>query len=437
MSHSSRISYILDRIQGFSTNVFYIPPSGSTTAQANSIINFVLPANTLIDTRSFALHFDAEITSASQQGRLCSAQQLISRYEVKMGGTTIQAGCNSYGTLVTGKHYLGAHEFCNVTEHAELVRAKSPYTTAGTDGITSKLEVANTMCIHNWDGFLGSVTPSIIPSDLVGDIHVSIHLAENVVCVDASNSTTYALFEQTPANASPVYKLSNIYASISTVAMADGTYNNIVNSVLQQKGHLELPFKNYVSFEDSVTNAMRFQLSASSLDRLWVVHRDDNYNTASGAIAVAGYLTDASFNGTDFDPVMGYSKEKFVPRYFNYPEPLSTAKYFFQLNGANIPNWNANIHDMFVITKKSLPDGCMPPDWSMVTYRNNYCVFCLRLNLDNSEKEHIISGLDTRGISMNGWYNIVGNSSLKNVAIFAETTAVLRIGQGQQADVVL
>ena len=134
---------------------------------------------------------------------------------------------------------------------------------------------------------------------------------------------------------------------------------------------------------------------------------------------------------------MGYAKEKFVPNYFNFPEPLSTAKYFIQCNGANIPNWNANIHEMFQITKHSLPVDAIDPDWSMITYRNNYCVFCIRFNLDNSEKEHIISGLDSRGISANFWYNIVGNSSLKNVAIFAETTAILRVGQGQQADIVL
>ena len=98
MAHSSRISYILDRIQGYTTNYTYIPPSGSTTATSNSIVNFVLPANTLLDMRSFAFHFDAEITSAAAEGRLCSAQQSLHRVEIKMGGTTVQAGCNSFGT---------------------------------------------------------------------------------------------------------------------------------------------------------------------------------------------------------------------------------------------------------------------------------------------------------------------------------------------------
>ena len=282
MAHSSRISYILDRIQGYTTNYTYIPPSGSTTATSNSIVNFVLPANTLLDMRSFAFHFDAEITSAAAEGRLCSAQQLLHRVEIKMGGTTIQAGCNSFGTLLTAKHYLGAHKVCNVLEHAELVRAKSVYTVAGTNGITSNKEVANTMCICNWDGFLGTVSPQIFSADLVGDIHISIHLAPDVVCVDASG-TTFVTFQENSTNANPVYKLSNMHATINTVAMADGTYNNVINSVFQQKDHLELPFKNYVSFEDSCTSAMRFQLSCSSLDRIWIVHRGDSYSAPSGA----------------------------------------------------------------------------------------------------------------------------------------------------------
>ena len=71
--------------------------------------------------------------------------------------------------------------------------------------------------------------------------------------------------------------------------MADGTYENIVNAIIQQKGHLEIPFKNYVSFEDSISNAMRFQVATQSLDRLWVVHRSDNYTTPGGSKLGAGY----------------------------------------------------------------------------------------------------------------------------------------------------
>ena len=134
---------------------------------------------------------------------------------------------------------------------------------------------------------------------------------------------------------------------------------------------------------------------------------------------------------------MGYNKQKVISKYFSFAEPSATAKFQFQLNGAIIPNYQADIHEMAVITKNSLPEWSKNAEWSMLTYRNNYCVMCLRLNLPKSEEERIISGLDTRGISLNGFYNMYNVSSNKNVALFAEMTSVFRVGLGGQSDVVI
>lgn len=439
MSYSSRISYVLDRLNGFSTNRFSLMPNGSRTSTANSIITFTLPSNAILNMRSFALTYDASITSANDHGRLPTAHQLIHRYDVKAGGNLIQAGANAYGTLVTAKNYLGCFNVCNVTEHAEVVASKSPYTDSGTDGITSSLEVANTQSITNWDGFLGTCSPPLIDSGMIGgDFTLQFYLAENAVCLDADGADlSVNLIGKDAAAPAPVYKLDNIRASIEVCAMADGTYENIVNAIIQQKGHLEIPFKNYVSFEDSVSNAMRFQVATQSLDRIWVVHRSDSYSTAGGGKLVTGYLAHTGANATTNDPVMGYNKQKVISKYFSFVEPSSTAKFQFQLNGSNIPNYQADIHEMAVITKNSLPEWAEKAEWSMLTYRNNYCVFCLRLNLPKAEEERIIAGLDTRGISLNGFYNMYNVSSNKNVALFAEMTSVFRVGLGGQSDCVI
>ena len=57
MSYSPQLVYFLDRMSGFSTNIFKLMPSGSDSSGPNSISRITLPSNALLNTRSFKLHF--------------------------------------------------------------------------------------------------------------------------------------------------------------------------------------------------------------------------------------------------------------------------------------------------------------------------------------------------------------------------------------------
>ena len=54
MSYSPNLTYFLDRLQGFSTNIFRLETNGADTATANKIIRFSLPSNALLNMRSFS-----------------------------------------------------------------------------------------------------------------------------------------------------------------------------------------------------------------------------------------------------------------------------------------------------------------------------------------------------------------------------------------------
>ena len=66
----------------------------------------------------------------------------------------------------------------------------------------------------------------------------------------------------------------------------------------------------------------------------------------------------------------------------------------------------------------------------------NYSVQCMRLNLCDSEFSRQISGLDTRGIALNGFYNIYGGTNGRPVSLFCEVTSTLRIGSGLALEVI-
>ena len=64
-----------------------------------------------------------------------------------------------------------------------------------------------------------------------------------------------------------------------------------------------------------------------------------------------------------------------------------------------------------------------------------HCVFCIRLNLADSEYSRQISGLDTRGISLSAYYNLANAGGAKPISVFAEMSSCLRVGPGLAIEV--
>ena len=420
MSYSPQLSYFLDRLSGFSTNRFRLEPQGSNTAKANNIIRITLPANSLVNFRSFALNFDAEIESANGQGRLPNKiDSLVERVEVTFGGVQVSAGNNMYNVLKHAKAALCGDDCDPMLGHPEVVRAESYHKEAG---IATNKEVAARYCIDKWEGFLGTVEPKIVDLSLLPECVVSIYLAENAVCIDASGTALSGATDPITtksASPNPIYKLTNIYATVETIGLADGTYDSMVSQMMSQVGYLELPFKQYISFQDSVNSNMRWSVATQSLDRVWLVHRDADYGTATGARLVSGHKVSGAFvDGSigriaanvdigkpeyDIGGILDYNKEKYISNFFNFPQMQEGSRHWLQLNGAQFPQWQASVEDMLQISKQSVLAGKHQMKYGLRTMKDNYCVFCIRLNLADSEYSRQMSGLDTRGISLSAY----------------------------------
>ena len=97
---------MLDRLSGFSTNVFKLEPQGSNTASANNIIRITLPANSLVNFRTFALHFQAATANGTHARLPNKIDSLIERVEVAFGGVQVAAGNNYYNVLRHAKDAL-------------------------------------------------------------------------------------------------------------------------------------------------------------------------------------------------------------------------------------------------------------------------------------------------------------------------------------------
>ena len=90
---------------------------------------------------------------------------------------------------------------------------------------------------------------------------------------------------------------------------------------------------------------------------------------------------------------------------------------------------------MYAISKNSLLGSYNAHNMSLEQYKDHYFVMCARLNMPESEFSRTFSGLDTRSVSLNGYFNTFNTSGNSNIVIFCECSSSIRIGQGRMIEV--
>tara|TARA_R110002049_G_scaffold2792_1_gene22653 strand:- start:1567 stop:2997 length:1431 start_codon:yes stop_codon:yes gene_type:complete len=474
MSYSPNLTYFLDRLQGFSTNIFRLETNGSDTATANKIIRFSLPSNALLNMRSFSLHFNAKCNDGNGARLPAKIDSLIERVEVTAGGIQLSQGLNLYNVLRHVKDSLLGDKTNSVCGHPDIIRTISPvdgkgYVDAddlnpailsGTNGerYPSTHKQAQ-FTVDHWEGFLGTCEPKILDAAILPDLVISIYLADNNVLTSSAGIAldgTGASDITDVGAAGATYELNNIHATIESIGLADSVYDNMVSSMIAQKGYVEIPFKQYFSFNNTHQGSTRFSLATQSLDRVWVAFRDSAYATQKAPVRVKGYKLKGAFTSTatvadttaagtitqdigksEYLGLLDTEKEKYVGAYYNFVEPATSSKntYQLQLNGAYYPQFAATAEEMYTISKNSTLGSYSEQFKSLQQYKNNYFVMCSRLNMPESEFSRTASGLDTRSVSLNGYFNTFNTTGSPNVVIFCECTSTIRVGQGRMIEV--
>jgi hypothetical protein len=429
--------------------------------------------------------FNANASTVAHTGaRLPPVQDLFERVEVSVGGIILSQGTNFVNVLTEAKKALEGDHTDVAMGHPDYVRAVSYVNKKALAATANEFYTVNgndpLFCVDRFEGFLGTAEPRLLDTSILPEIRVRITLASNNVLSTSANVTlgkaagqfsdeSVAATSSGPgASDAPVtgaaYQLSQIHATIECIGLADQTYDNMIAAMMSQQGFLEIPYKSYDCFQDSHTGSSRFTVSTQSLDRVWVAWRDAHYNSQDTPLIVEGYKSSGAFvsvaavnaDGTNYDigkpqfdvgGSLNTNKEKYVGRYFNFPEPIAHSaaaesglgwKAQLQLNGAYYPQFAASLPQLYGITKNSVP-GRKIKDMSMRQYQKNYCVQCFRLNLIDSEQQRLLSGLDTRSVNLQGILSTQGRGVIRhdpNVCIFTESTATLRVGAGRAVEII-
>ena len=472
---NANLQYALSRLQGVSSNHFLLEANNSSSAAPSGISRFSLPENTLWNTRETVLHFN--VTTSGTGARLpAKIDSLVSSYRLSAGGVQLSSGNNLYNVLRHAKDALTKNRTESVLGHSEMVRAKSYVDNSDITGTNNEVYAANgtrRFAIKYWDGILGTLDPSIIDTSLFPSLTLEIQWAPASVLStvagvtlpgtkDAANAALTTNFNLDGAG-SCSYAIDSMLLSINVIGLASSFYDEMVQSRLASAGFLELPFKNYFVTENTHTGSTRFSVATQSLDRIIVCQRTTGFDTQKAPVVATGHVQAGAFtsaipitatNGTasavavdvgiptfDTGGVYGTRTEKYIPAFFNFKETAATgaapAKYQFQIQGTLVPQAEVGTEEMYAISCNAMQGYHVEQEMTLQQYRDNYMVQAIRLNLPDSEYSREISGLDTRGITMDGVYKTSGLKTTTNVVVFCECSSTIRLGSARSLEVVV
>jgi hypothetical protein len=473
---SPDLMYFASKMSGFSTNIFKIETDNQSTATSSSIITFSIPSNSIVNLRSFKVFARANANKVSAAGgRLPPIKDLIERVEVTMGGIVLSQGANFVNVLSEARKAVMGDNCDSVLGHSEYIRATSYTNPALTlSGTANENDSATYHCLDDFsETFLGTADPMLFDSSIVPNIKIRLYCAtdnvlSNVPAVilgvasgsfaDAAgtNSTSGPPLPAAQNTTKPRYELTDIHATIECVNLADMTYENMLASQMSAQGDLEVPYKAYYTFNDTHTGASKFSVASSSLDRIWLAWRGSDYNTITNPITVQGHKVQGGFTASasagsptqdvgvplyDLGGVHGVNSEKYKGRYFNFSQPVAWSspttewKAQLQLNGAYMPQFAANVEQLYGITRNSLEGGRYAKNMTLDQYRKNFCVQVFRLNMPNSEFSRSLTGVDSRATNLAGIVRTENTDKNPNLMIFCETTEILNISAGRSISI--
>lgn len=471
---NANLQYSLSRLQGVSSNHFFLQPNNSSAAAPSGISRFSIPEATLWNTRETVLHFN--VTTTGSGARLPSKiDSLVSSYRLLAGGVQLSSGHNLYGVLRHAKDALTKNHTESVLGHSEMVRAKSYVNNSAITGTNNEVYAADgqrRFAIKHWDGILGTLEPSIIDTSLMPSLTLEIQWAPASVLStvagvtlpgtkNAANATLATNFDLNGAGGCS-YAIDSMLLSINVIGLASSFYDEMIASRLSSAGFLELPFKNYFVTENTHTGSTRFSVATQSLDRIIVVQRLAGFDTQTAPVVATGHVRAGAFTSTipiaatnatanavavdvgipQFDSGGVYSTrtEKYIPSFFCFTETLTgntPAKYQFQLQGTLIPQAEAGTEEMYAMSCNAMQGYHIEQDMTLQQYRDNYMVQAIRLNLPDSEYSRELSGIDTRGISLDGVYKTSGLDTSTNVVVYCEVSSTIRLGSQRSLEVVV
>lgn len=394
------LSYGMSRLSGFARQTLKMYPSKTDSVSAGTTIHVDLPSNSIVDLDS--LVFSGTLTTSASTGTAGKprhAEELIDRIDVVLNGVTIMS-CNNLALLYSMLYNL------SVSQDATTRRALYQFT----GDVAPGSDVTNEpFKIHSLLGFCSSSEPRLLDLNLIGDCRISVTLSKAAICPVSSAGSTVTM------------TLNSCEFWVDVIALQDNVYYESMSRFLQGGNVLEIPFTvwySHLAQATSTTQSTKFSINTQSLD-LCLAGFPTNWGAASQA-------SNATTGDSDI---------------FTLKYGSNVSDFNFSVNNQLYPSFRATADDAFSLltnamgTSGSMLGGISPKITSADVFKSDFWCAGYKWNLDDVN----VSGINTLGSGSALGFQTTGDGVVvnpANVAMFAATTATLRVGAGQSLEII-
>jgi hypothetical protein len=334
MSYPDDLKTTITKLSNYSRSSVKIQNQTNGPVGDGDVLTFRLPANSLVDLSSFAVHANmlcgatggVDGVGAKVAYLPCRDMSIIRRLTVEMNNTTV-CSIDHYDRV---RQFMLDYSMGESNKKYALYGNSDPTKIAMTNGtVTGIVAGANAgfnhpIILDRMISYLAS-KPNYVDTSITGEIIVTITLAPGSDCLFKPEATA------ADASAPPAYVLSDIYATMTKVSINDGFYYASIQSALAQNLPFKMAFKNFETATSKSGNQsmnMRTEIQSDSVDLAWFSFMHTNYKQT---IAAANTQYEAKTKN-----------HKYFTRSLQDVTGLS-----FNVNGQNIPNYVMNKADIY------------------------------------------------------------------------------------------
>eukprot|EP00962_Isochrysis_galbana_P001604 scaffold413_cov134-Isochrysis_galbana.AAC.3 len=436
------IQALANKLSGFTTTHVRLEPNqGRQTIGPGGTIEFDLPSESVINLDTFTISFEAVATRSDTTGHPslpAGIEELIEDISCWCGGVRLDSGTGWHG-------YRNTLMCINMGVVGEAL--SHPYIQRYLDRATMStrligaLEEKRRYMTRNMQG-CGFLQSGTIDTSTMPQITVRVTFTTRPVVSVSNNRETINNF-RTLAATTPVssisYVIDNPYCLVECISPGP-VYDRLQSSIMGRVGHIPIPFKRYQVFTGGLfESTCRFDVHTRSLDRLYITA---NSNRTGGPPAIPNAYEMNLAESTN-DGEVGLDAERWRTA-VNQSIVLDDGHLSVRVAGVQLPAFAANPQtDWYAMTKSNLP---APPTVGVIPYGletddfhgyfGNNWLACHRFCSAKSDLRNV-SGLDTRGLNLDGVVELTTTMYNEALVIWTESTAELRVMPGREVQLVL
>lgn len=475
MSYPDSLMYFANSIMGVSTNVFKVNAQTTGDVGSNGVIRFELPSNTLLNLRKTKLKFNVATSgTANINYRLPPLDLLINRISIGAGGIPLDSGHNNHGVLQGILKNMRPDDSDPVDQHSEIYRAINSANymdLSGVSGTNGKAEVGvgidgTSPYTLDLGSFFNSVEPSILATDILPSLQVTIFLNNSSVVLTCNDATIPNFNKKNNGDALGEFTMSNYYLVCPCVAIGDKNYESMIDRAIEGDKYVPVMYHQYYNFSSTYTGDFIGSNGSACLNKLIAVFRNSDYgDSGSAPKVVSGYRSE---HNTTFDSIglptgtasqnvaLGSNgmKEEYVHPQLDFKAPLErnlvslTAvntdasllgmpRFNWRVANVMMPNYQVPALEWYELTKHAMDCSRPTKSKSMVEFMENRYTIAQSLNLPDTSVR-LKSGADMRSSTSQIRLESVANGNLKttsNIEVFLQCTTELRISSGMRLNV--